>query len=73
MKHFLTILVEGGLFKEGQLDSLKRGQSQCDTTSKDASHRSSAKKQRCDIVKYVNALAAAIVPAEPTTVEKLMS
>ncbi|KAE9044731.1 hypothetical protein PR002_g2633 [Phytophthora rubi] len=53
--------------------TLKRGQSLSDATSKNASHRSSTKKQRSDIVKSVNALAAAIAPAEPTTVETLMS
>ncbi|KAE8876346.1 hypothetical protein PF005_g13754 [Phytophthora fragariae] len=73
VKHDLTSFVEGGLFKEDQFDSLKRGQSQSDATSQNTSHRSSTKKQRSDIVESVNALAAAIAPAEPTTVEKLMS
>ncbi|GMF47016.1 unnamed protein product [Phytophthora fragariaefolia] len=71
VKHDLTSFVESGLLKDDQFESLKRGQRVA--TSKNASHRASAKKQRSGIVESVNALAAAIAPAEPTTVDKIIS
>ncbi|KAF4142395.1 hypothetical protein GN958_ATG08571 [Phytophthora infestans] len=57
-KRDLASFVNGGLFDKDQFDSLKRGLG--------------TKKQRSEVADSVNALAAAIAPARPSTAERLM-
>ncbi|KAF4149396.1 hypothetical protein GN958_ATG01368 [Phytophthora infestans] len=58
-------------FASDQFDSLKRGRS--DSSGKKPQQQVGTKKQRSEVADSVNALAAAIAPARPSTAERLMS
>ncbi|KAF4135085.1 hypothetical protein GN958_ATG15755 [Phytophthora infestans] len=70
-KRDLASFVDGGLFDKDQFDSLKRGRS--DSSGKKPPQQVGTQKQRSEVAESVNALAAAIDAARPSTAERLMS